>query len=328
MSGVICPYSCGRIHLTRRRLLRPGGASSPSSRARRHGDPPAARTRVPQRSRRTDRPARRRSTAPAMHQRAGRVVDVAPAPRPTSGGNPAAGTSGCTADGRDGSRERFVPDRSHQLQSLSFPTRSWSASSGRFGGSASITSSSSTQPGSSACSRVRRLLHAVENASRAREGCASLTAGPAPSGWPHHGDTASGRASSPLRPRRCLVVGRRLSAHLSRAASTAERAHIVVHADRWGLVSSDRLSSAPRVASDDHAGDGAPDVALTVPTPNAAQIDFALATAPGRFSIVVPPAAIWFTPYHTRCVRLVAGGRPSVLHFASEGTTVALAETR
>jgi transposase InsO family protein len=29
--------------------------------------------------------------------------------------------SGCRADGRDGSHERFVPNRSHQLQSLSLP---------------------------------------------------------------------------------------------------------------------------------------------------------------------------------------------------------------
>jgi hypothetical protein len=50
---------------------------------------------------------------------------------------------------------------------------------------------------------------------------------------------------------------------VSRAASTADRVHIVVHADRYRLVSSDaRLSSAPRLASDDHACDGAPDVAV------------------------------------------------------------------
>lgn len=39
----------------------------------------------------------------------------------TSGGNPAAGTSGCGPDGRDESHERFVPNRSHQLQSLTLP---------------------------------------------------------------------------------------------------------------------------------------------------------------------------------------------------------------
>jgi hypothetical protein len=84
-------------------------------------DRPGARTRVRRSSRRTGRPAPRPSSAPVdaparrSHRGNRRAL------HPTSGGNRAAEMFGCRADGRDGLHERFVPNRSHQLQSLSLP---------------------------------------------------------------------------------------------------------------------------------------------------------------------------------------------------------------
>lgn len=84
-------------------------------------DRPGARTPVRRSSPRTGRPVPRPSSPPAdaparrLHRGSRRALP------PASGGNPAAEMSGCRADRRDGSHERFVPNHSHQPQSLSLP---------------------------------------------------------------------------------------------------------------------------------------------------------------------------------------------------------------
>ena len=91
------------------------------------------------------------------------------------------------------------------------------------------------------------------------QGRADLAPGHAAIGWAHRRDAASRRAPPPLRSRRGLAVGRRLSTHRIPGASTADR-RAGSSCARCRLLQSQasadaRLFSAPRLGLDDQAGD-------------------------------------------------------------------------